>query len=273
MNEQRPDPVQAWWRTAIVDIAPGSIRIRGYAIEDLIGNLDFSSMVWLMLRGEVPTMAQARLLEAALVAAVDHGPQAPSIAIARMTATCGVALNSAVAAGVNALGDVHGGAGQQCMELYRAVAGRWDEGMPLERAVEAVLDGFGPDAYVPGFGHRFHPVDPRAVRLLQLVGQAADAGTVSGRFARIAQAVEALLERRVGRRIPMNIDGATAVVFCELDFPPALGRGLFILSRAVGILAHAWEQMLQGERIKGPTPPRAGYTYEGVPPRPLPPRT
>jgi len=273
MNEERPDPVRAWWRTAIVDIAPGSIRIRGYAVEDLIGNLDFPSMVWLMLRGEVPTMAQARLLEAALVAAVDHGPQAPSIAIARMTATCGVALNGAVAAGVNALGDVHGGAGQQCMELYRAVSGRWDQGMPLEQAVEAVLDGCGPDAYVPGFGHRFHPVDPRAVRLLDLVGRAADAGTVSGRFVRIAQAVEASLERRVGRRVPMNIDGATAVVFCELEFPPALGRGLFILSRAVGILAHAWEQMLQGERIKGPTPPRSGYTYEGVPPRPLPPRT
>lgn len=69
----------------------------------------------------------------------------------------------------------------------------------------------------------------------------------------------------------MNIDGATAVVFAELDFPPTLGRGLFILSRSVGILAHAWEQTLQGERIKGPTPPRSGYTYDGVPPRPFPP--
>lgn len=269
MTKQTSDHVQSWWRTAIVDIAPGSIRIRGYAIEELIGTLGFPAMIWLMLRGDLPTADQAHLLEAALVAGVDHGPQAPSIAIARMTVTCGVALNGAVAAGVNALGDVHGGAGQQCMEVYDAVVREWDQGVTLERAVDAVLDGLGPKAYVPGFGHRFHPVDPRATRLIHLVQEAAGAGTVSGRFARIGRAVEASLQRRSGRKIPMNIDGATAVVFSELGFPPALGRGLFILSRSVGILAHAWEQTLQGERIKGPTPPRSGFTYEGMPPRPF----
>jgi citrate synthase len=272
MTVETPDPVQGWWRTAIVEIAPGSIRVRGYAIEELIGALSFPAMVWLMLRGDVPTADQARLLEAALVAGVDHGPQAPSIAIARMTVTCGVALNGAVAAGVNALGDVHGGAGQQCMEVYAAVAREWDQGGALEGAVESVLNGLGPKVYVPGFGHRFHPVDPRATRLLHLVQQAAAAGTVSGRFARIGVAVESALQRRSGREIPMNVDGATAVVFSELGFAPALGRGLFILSRAVGILAHAWEQTLQGERIKGPTPPRSGFAYEGVPPRPFAPK-
>jgi citrate synthase len=272
MTMETADPVHSWWRTAIVDIAPGSIRVRGYAIEELIGTLGFPPMIWLMLRGEVPTPDQVRLLEAALVAGVDHGPQAPSIAIARMTVTCGVALNGAVAAGVNSLGDVHGGAGQQCMEVYAAVAREWDQGMALEGAVDAVLDGLGPKVYVPGFGHRFHPVDPRATRLLHLVEQAAAAGTVAGRFARIGRTVEASLRRRSGRALPMNIDGATAVVFSELGFPPALGRGLFILSRAVGILAHAWEQTLQGERLKGPTPPRSGFAYEGVPPRPFAPK-
>jgi citrate synthase len=186
-----------------------------------------------------------------------------------MTVTCGVALNGAVAAGVNALGDVHGGAGEQCMELYAAVARDWDRGASLDQAVAAVLDGLGSKVYVPGFGHRFHPVDPRATRLLHLVQEAANARTVSGRFARIGRAVEAALQDRAGHDIPMNIDGATAVVFSELGFPPALGRGLFILSRSVGILAHAWEQTLQGERIKGPTPPQSGFTYEGAPPRPF----
>ena len=63
--------------------------------------------LWLLLRGELPDPGQVHLLEAALVAAVDHGPQAPSIAAARMAATCGIGLNSAVATGVNLLGDVH----------------------------------------------------------------------------------------------------------------------------------------------------------------------
>jgi citrate synthase len=70
----------------------------------------------------------------------------------------------------------------------------------------------------------------------------------------------------------MNIDGIIAVVLLELGFPPALGRGVFILSRSVGICAHAFEQSQQKERIKGPTPPEAGFLYRGVPPRELPPR-
>ena len=76
-----------WWATAISDIHPGVIRLRGYPIEDLIGTVDFVTMIWLMVRGDTPPPGQAALLEAALVASVDHGPQAPSIAIARMATT------------------------------------------------------------------------------------------------------------------------------------------------------------------------------------------
>ena len=75
--------------------------------------------------------------------------------------------------------------------------------------------------------------------------------------------MERALARAKGRLIPMNIDGITAVIFCELGFEPELGRGLFILSRSVGILAHAWEQKGQGARIKGPMPKSIPYTYTG----------
>ena len=123
--------------------------------------------------------------------------------------------------------------------------------------------------YVPGFGHRFHPLDPRAPRLLKLVDDAVAAGVVSGDFAMIGRAVEASISR--GRSlIPMNIDGVTAVVYSELGFAPQLGRGIFILSRSVGILAHAWEQQSQGGRIKGPMPKTIPYRYTGVPRRAVP---
>ena len=163
--------VADWWQTSIIDMAPGRIDIRGRPIQDLIGTLSFPQMIWLMLRGEVPSDGQARLLEAALVAAVDHGPQAPSIAAARMAVTCGVGLNNAMATAVNMLGDVHGGAGEQAVALYHLAA---------ERGVEAALADWrqaqGP--FIPGFGHRFHkPVDPRAPRLLALVDEAAASGT------------------------------------------------------------------------------------------------
>jgi citrate synthase len=270
MSDPTADAMAQWWRTSLIDMSPGIIRFRGYAIEDLIGRVSFPAMIWLMLRGELPSEEQADLLGAALVAAVDHGPQAPSIAIARMAATCGVGINSAMASAINALGDVHGGAGQQAMELYDAIAARIDAGAGAEQAARAEIgERLAARRLIEGFGHRFHPTDPRAPRLLALVETARLAGTVSGRFAEIATLVETTLESLKGKHLPMNIDGATAVIYRELGFPPELGRGLFVLSRSVGILAHAWEQTRQGGRIKGPAPTSVGYGYEGVAPRPL----
>ena len=257
--------VRHWWRTSIIDMEPGRIAFRGHPIEDLIGNVSFGQMIWLMTRGDLPSPEQAALLECALVAGVDHGPQAPSIAAARMAATCGVGLNNVMATGVNMLGDVHGGAGEQCAELYEAIAARMDAGDGLETATREGMAAWrhAHGKIISGFGHRFHkPVDPRAPRLMELVRDAAAAGTVSGRFAKIGEAVQAEVGRVRGAPIAMNIDGATAVIFCELGFPPPLSRGLFCLSRSVGVLAHGWEQMQQGGRNKGPMPPTYLPEYE-----------
>lgn len=251
--------VSDWWSTDIIDMAPGQIRMRGHPIEDLIGKVSFPQMIWLMVRGDMPSDAQAKLFEAALVAAVDHGPQAPSIAAARMAVTCGLPLNGAMASAVNMLDDVHGGAGEQAVALYRKVE-TFDA--PLTEVLDAWRAEHGP--FLPGFGHRFHkPVDPRAPRLLALVDDATTHGAVSGDYAAVARSIEMALAAEKGKPVPMNIDGATAVIFAELGFPAPLARGLFCLSRSVGILSHAWEQQEQGGRNKGPTPPGYRWTYNG----------
>ncbi len=265
-EKQDGQDVRDWWRTAIIDMEPGRIAIRGTPIQELIGTLSFPAMIWLMVMGRIPTQGEASLLEAALVSAVDHGPQAPSIAAARMAITCGIGINNAMANGVNMLGDVHGGAGEQSVELYYDIAALEDGGLPFEEALTKGLADWRAryGKYVSGFGHRFHkPVDPRAPRLMQLVEAAAAAGHVSGRFARIGQAVQRRLGEERGKPLAMNIDGATAVIYAELGCPPPLARGLFCLSRSVGILAHAWEQKQQGGRNKGPTPPHYRWTYAG----------
>src|SRR5689334_20846172 len=133
--------VERWWTTSITSIAPGSIRLHGYAIEDLMGNIRFADTIWLMLRGDLPNETQRDLFEAALVAGVDHGPHAPSIAISRMAVTCGLPLNGAMASAINALDDVHGGAGQQCMELMQEIAADPSDA-PEAAKVEAAVDRF-----------------------------------------------------------------------------------------------------------------------------------
>ncbi|MFG3131403.1 citryl-CoA lyase [Streptomyces tendae] len=251
------DEAALWWATAVSHIEPGSIELRDRPVQELIGSASLVDVIWLLLRGDVPSPRQAALLEAALVAGVDHGPQAPSIAAARMAATCGVGLNNAVATGVNMLGDAHGGAGQQCVEMLTDIRHLRSEGRSWEEAArEAMADWQSRSRYLPGFGHRFHPVDPRRDPLLSLVEEAVSDGTVGGDFLQAALAVETALERRRAgaRPVPMNIDGATAVIYAELGFSAPLARGLFVLSRSVGILAHAWEETGQGRRNKGPVP-------------------
>jgi len=275
MNAKSADSIleeaTAWWSTAIIDIHPGEIGVRGYPIQELIGTLTFAQMIWLMLRGELPTAPQATLFESALVAAVDHGPQAPSIAISRMAVTCGLSVNGAMASAINVLDDVHGGAGQQCMDLLHRIGAQSKNGPVDPDVVEDALDNFivAHGKVIPGYGHRFHPVDPRAIKLLALVRAAQDDGVVSGLYARIGVLIEKSLARRTGKGVPMNIDGATAVIYSVLGFSSLLGRGLFILSRSVGILAHAIEQTEQGGRIKGPMPTSIPYQYTGPPARHL----
>jgi citrate synthase len=229
-------------------------------------------MIWLMLRGDLPSRGQADLLEAAMVPGVDHGPHAPSIAIARMAVTCGLPVNGAMASAINVLDDIHGGAGQQCMEIYREIDAEAGEDGDLVATATKVIERRrdAGEKIVPGFGHRFHPVDPRTAPLFDLVAKAVLSGVVSGRFAAIGRAVEAAISALKKRHIPMNIDGITAVIFCELGFEPELGRGLFILSRAVGILAHAWEQKQRGRRIMGPMPKEIPYRYSGPARRAVP---
>ena len=271
---QLSEQAATWWRTSICDISPGQIAFRGYPIEDLIGRASFPAMIWLMLRGDLPEPQEEELLQAALVASVDHGPHAPSIAIAQMAVSCGLPLNGAMASAINTLDDVHGGAGEQALELYADVLERMDAGAEIVAAATAAIDAFtvAKGGYLPGFGHRFHPIDPRSGRLLEIVDGCVGKGSVTGRHAAAARAVEAALRMRKGKLIPMNIDGATAVIYGELGFAPPLARGVFCLSRAVGILAHAWEQTGRKDRNKGPMPKAFGYRYEGQPRRRLPQR-
>jgi citrate synthase len=262
---------ETWWRTAITEVEPDHIRVRGYPIEQLIGRIGLGDMLWLLVRGELPSRPQVALLEAAMLGTVDHGPHAPSIAIARMAVTCGSGMNDAMAHGTGVLGDIHGGAIQQSMEMFEAFAAD----LPHPYAPEAVAERLraylkGRDAFLPGFGHRFHKHDPRTPRLLSIADKASKEGVIDGKLIDLARAVETALDAVKGKRIGMNIDGAAAAVYLELGFAPPLGRGLLVLSRSMGVMAHAWEQMRQGERIKGPVPKGMRYRYEGPAQRPVP---
>lgn len=230
--------------------------MRGRRIEELIGEISFVQHLVFLFAGRIISSEQARLLEAVMVAGADHGPRAPSIAAARMAATCGISFNSAVATGINLLGDVHGGAAGDAMRALLDVDATASGSEGLDAAALAhVRTWRASGTAVAGFGHQLHSLDPRRAPLLALCEEAVTSGAIDGRYVRVALAIESALETVVERPLPLNIDGLWAIVCCELDLPPDFAMGAFCLSRGAGIVAHAFEEAEGGVKIKGPCPP------------------
>src|SRR5262245_11132839 len=152
------------WRTAIADSRDGQIRLRGYDVVSLMTERTFTDTIFLLHRGRLPSPAERALLDAILTGVADHGSGAPSCATARLACSGNrQSLSAAIAAGILAVGDDHGGAGSGCMELIAAGLGRARaEGISLAEAADrTVADARSQGRRLPGFGHRVHTTDPR----------------------------------------------------------------------------------------------------------------
>jgi citrate synthase len=251
------------WQTSITSSTDGELRIRGYRVTDLMAGRSFTDLIALLYKGRLPTDAERALLDALLIGVAAPGSGAPSCAAARLAASGNRAsLSAAVAAGVLAIGDEHGGAGSNCMELIakglRLVAA---EGVSLDDAARRLVDDArSRNRRLPGFGHRVHTHDPRAPALFDM----ARARGVAGDGIRFVEALERAIAARV-RPLTINIDGALAAVLHDLGFPPPVGRLLFIVGRVAGITAEVAEEH---EREK-PMRIRIPVEYDGEPPRAL----
>ena len=242
----------AWWETEISDIKKNQIILRGKEVEDLIGNVTYSQMLYFLLTGKELTDQQAKLFESVLVAGADHGPRAPSIAAARMAATCGVSFNSAIATGINMLGDIHGGAVEGAMDLlYKTKA---ELAADTNAVAENVQQFLAAGKKLPGFGHQLHDKDPRVSRLYDLSQKVIDSGEISGEYLAILEDYRQSMSAVKKREFTVNVDGISAAIQCEIGIPAEAAKGIFSLSRGMGIVAHAYEELMQGTLIKGPCP-------------------
>jgi citrate synthase len=244
------------WRTEIADVRPGSIRVRGYDLLELIGGRPFGDVVFLLLAGELPEGNQGRMLDAILVAAAEHSVHAPSVDAARFVASAGVPLQAAVAAGVAGLGDHHGGAVDAGAAMLLE-AERDGARIVVERTRDA-------GRRLPGYGHAIHDPDPRAARLFEV---AAELG-LDGRYVALAREVEAAAGEVLGRALPLNIDGAMAALLLELGLDPAIGKAFYVIARAPGFCAHVFEQQTRDRPYRDVGWRNVEYT--GPEPRPLP---
>lgn len=249
------------WRTAIVNKDETHIWLRGYDITDLMRQAGFVETVFLLHRGRLPSAGERRLLDALLVASADHGAGAPSCATARLAASGNRgSLSAAIAAGILAIGDEHGGAGEACMKMIadHAPAERRQGRSMEEAATRAVTEARETGARLPGLGHRVHTTDPRVAVLFDMASEVGVAGDGVA-FIRALGAATA----RLIKPLPINIDGAMAGVLYDLSFPSAAGKLIFIVGRVAGLTAEVAEEHAREKPMRIRIP----VEYDGEPAR------
>jgi citrate synthase len=236
-----------------------------------MGRANFGEAICLLLTGELPTPSIGRLVNVMLVSFIDHGVTPPSTLATRNAATTGASLRGAVAAGILGFGRHHGGDALACRQLL-------DDGLALVRSGRTVVDAATALAArlvetneipPPGFGHRYHSVDPRATRLLQIAHEL----EVDHEYTQLIRALEMALSKHPqleDRRLPVNVDGAIAAVCGDVGLPPEVADALLVISRVPGLAAHALEEQKREApmRVIDPT----SHSYDGPAERRIPDR-
>jgi citrate synthase len=243
------------WSTAITATTDLQVFVRGVALDHAIGREPFPAMLLRLWRGDAATDAEAELMGACMVAAIDHGPLAPSALVVRTIASTRATPMSALAGGILSFGELHGAVVTRGMQIIATV--------PAEGSLESWADEVfeterSANRRLPGIGHRWHEHDLRAERLLDVAATHTD-----GRHAAAARALANRVARHVEHPVAVNIDGALAVALTALRLAPEYGDFLFAITRSFGLAAHIVEERAR-ERPMRLIDPTAAF-YDGVP--------
>jgi len=231
-------PVNPRWKTSITKVEPNHLLTRGYSQEDLIENITLPELIYLLIKGELPTPNQARMLQSVLVSFCDHGITPPSTQAARTMASAGSPVASCLAGGLLAFGENHAGAIEISMKVMQeAIKYKNNSDLTHDLLANKLVNHFLDNGKkVPGFGHRYHNEDPRASKLIKLSYKYG----CFGDHMKLALSMQELLWARKG--IKMNIDGANGAILSDMGFDWKTGCGFFAIGRLPGLLAHVIEE-------------------------------
>ena len=225
----------------IAHSTPDRIVVRGHDLVELLGNVSLGDMAFLELKGRLPTTAEATVFNAIAITLVEHGVT-PSVIAARMTYLgAPESLQAAVAAGLLGLGSRYGGAAEDVARILQtALAQAAPDADVTQLAREIVQRHVESGQTIPGIGHPLHKgTDPRVVRLFEI----AAANGFSGRHVQLIEAVGEQASAALKRALPVNAAGAIGALAGELDIRWQVCRGLAVMARAIGLVAHLQEEM------------------------------
>lgn len=223
------------WKTGITRVEPNKLITRGYPQEDLIGNISFPEMVYLLIKGEMPSKNDAKMLEAILISFCDHGVTPPSTQAARIMASAGSPMHTCVGGGLLAFGKHHAGAIENAMRTLQEGVKRCNGDINTV-SKEIVHESLECGEKIPGFGHRYHDEDPRVSKLINIAKKYGS----NGIHVELALTIQSILLEKKGIR--MNIDGANGAILSDMNFDWSVGTGLFMIGRLPAIIAHVNEE-------------------------------
>ncbi len=228
------------FKTAITHITDdGKEIIRGNNFDELIEHKTFSEVIFLLLMGKLPNEKELNMINAFLVAAIDHGPGTASALTARISASSKNSMHTSLAAGLLGLGERHGLAIEGAMKFFQENIGAADLASLLKQMKEQ-------KKYAPGFGHRILSVDNRANTLLDI----AKKNNFFGKHCEFALQVRDELNKISSKPLPINIDGAMGAILCDMGVDSRLSKGIFMISRVPGLVAQIYEEMCSDEGLR-----------------------
>jgi citrate synthase len=218
------------------------IFVRGYDLnQELLGNITFAQMVYLMIVGRMPTAEEGRMVDTMLIVLVDHG-MTTGAAAARMTFhSAPEAIQGAVAAAILGAGSVHLGSSEHCAKmLHDALPADSKETDHDGIAVRTVEKRLANKQLIPGIGHGIHTQgDPRAERLFEVAQET----RVYGRYCELLKKIGKIADQKVGKHLPVNVTGAIAAISLDMGIHWQMSKSFAILGRALGGLAHVGEEI------------------------------
>ena len=233
------------YKTSISTHHNGKPYVYGYDLTKLAENPSFTKTIYLILMGKIPDTNSERMLDAILTISIDHGVEPSSIVSARNVYSGGSPVQAAVAAGILAFGEFHGGAIEKAMENFKAYIDK----KPSEMVGDFNIKG----DRISGFGHRLYTSDPRTEKLVTIAKKLG----FWGKYVRFAEGLEKELSGGAhstssgqAKKLPLNIDGIIAALLLEMGFNPKVGKGIFIIARVPGIVAHVVEESLREKPVR-----------------------
>jgi len=257
------------WETKITEIKKDEIRIHGYRLDELMGKRSFSDIVFLMLKGELPSENEGKMLDIMLVSCIDHGVTPPSTLAALTSASTGAPYNGALAAGILSINEHHGGAIENSMrmliELQNILNNSKGSGRNFSQAVNILLTRYkDQNRKLPGFGHRIHKNDPRTAKLIDFAHEY----DLAGIWIPLLTGLKDNVKKSTAKDLPINVDGAIAALLLELGIEPELANTFFIMARVPGLVAHIHEEKTIQKPMRRIDP--VNHIYTGTPERDTP---